>query len=280
MNFSSCISSGMGALFPRVVFNKLRNFTLRFRVLCIVLLSLLSNGGFSTAQAPPNSSPMPHPEKLAYHVEWRLITAGLVKLDLLRAPANGWQLNLDLESAGLVTKLYKVLDSYKAVSDDQFCGVSSVLDAQEGKRHRVTRLSFHRERKKVDYQERDLIKNTTVQKELDIPICTHEILGALSALRSLDLQPGKSVTIPVTDGKKLANVKVDALARESVNASGKNYQAIRYEVFVFDNILYTRKGRLFLWMTDDAERLPVQFRVQLGFPIGTILLQLDKHEKL
>jgi hypothetical protein len=45
-------------------------------------------------------------------------------------------------------------------------------------------------------------------------------------------------------------------------------------------VLYKRKGRLFIWLTDDADRTPVQLRFQLGFPIGTISLALDKQQKM
>ena len=55
-------------------------------------------------------------------------------------------------------------------------------------------------------------------------------------------------------------------------------RTIRYEAFLFDNVLYQRKGRLWLWMTDDVSRLPVQIRVRLAFPIGNITLMLDKDE--
>ena len=43
-------------------------------------------------------------------------------------------------------------------------------------------------------------------------------------------------------------------------------------------MLYRRSGRLFVWLTDDERRLPVQIRVQLRFYIGTVTLQLEKEE--
>jgi Protein of unknown function (DUF3108) len=96
----------------------------------------------------------------------------------------------------------------------------------------------------------------------------------------MNLEPGKSGTLPVTDGKKMVNARIDAQSRENITVGGKTYRTVRYEAFLFDNVLYKRKGRLFIWFTDDADRTPVQFRFQLGFPIGTISLQLDKQEKL
>ena len=76
----------------------------------------------------------------------------------------------------------------------------------------------------------------------------------------------RPATLPITDGKKLVNARIDAQSRENVSIASKTYHTIRYEAFLFDNVLYKRKGRLFIWLTDDADRIPVQLRFQLGIP--------------
>ena len=80
--------------------------------------------------------------------------------------------------------------------------------------------------------------------------------------------------------KKIAYAKVEAQAKENISVDGKQYATVRYEPFIFDEVLYRRKGRLLIWMTDDADHVPVQMRFQMGFPIGSITLELEKHEKL
>jgi hypothetical protein len=190
--------------------------------------------------------------------------------------ADQWQTALDLESAGMVSRMYRVLDKYKSVSAAKFCGTSSELDAQEGKRHNLTKLNFDAARQKVSYYQHDLIKNQEFRKELDTPPCTFEITGALQALRAMSLEPGKTITVPLTDGKKFANARIDAQAKETITVGGKTYSTIRYEAFVFDNVIYRRKGRLEMWITDDPGRLPVQMRMQLSFPVGTVNVLLEK----
>ncbi|HEX4228276.1 MAG TPA: DUF3108 domain-containing protein [Bryobacteraceae bacterium] len=246
--------------------------TLSRAVALIICLALVGSAG-------DDSGKYPFPEKLVYRIEWHLVTAGRATFDLSRVKANDWKISVDLESAGIVTKLYRVLDTYTAFSDGQFCATDSVLDAQEGKRHRVTRLNFDNAKNKVNYQERDMIANKTTTKTVDAYPCTREVAGALTTLRLMDLPPGKSATIAVTDGKKAAKARIDAEARETISVEGKSYQTIRYEAFIFDNVLYKRKARLFIWMTDGPERLPVQLRVQLGFPVGNITLELAKEER-
>lgn len=240
--------------------------------------ALLNNN--APAEQPQKDIDFPCPEKLTYRIEWRLVTAGSAIVEETRGAGRGWNLNLTLQSAGLVSRLYRVFDTYKATTGDRFCGSSAILDAQEGKKHTVTHLNFNSARKKVEYTERNLVKNTTTNKELDTPPCTHEIVGALAALRLTPPEPGKPISLPVTDGKKLAFVRVEAQSKEALIIEGKKYSTTRYEVFLFDNVLYKRKGRLFLWATDDPNHLPVQLQVHLGFPIGNITIQLEKEEKL
>jgi hypothetical protein len=249
----------------------LRNNLLRLVIAAITTLA--------PAQQVVQSGKFPCPEKLTYRVEWHGITAGLATVTMVKPNPDQWQTNLNLESAGMVSRLYHVLDKYRTFTNSRFCGASSELDAQEGKRRNYTKLSFDPTHRKVTYYEHDLVKNQEVRKELDTAACTYEIAGALEALRTLDLEPGKSVTVPVTDGKKFANARIDAQAKENITVGGKSYPTIRYEAFVFDNVLYKRKGRLEVWISDDADRLPVQLRMQMGFPIGTVNVELEKEEK-
>lgn len=255
----------------------MRNPALR-QALAGLFMLVMASAGVAQSPQPAIAAPFPLPEKLDYRIEWRLITAGMATVKLSRTAGNLWETNLKIESAGFVTKLYRVLDTYRALTNDQFCGVNTTLDAQEGKRHKYTVLSFDNGRHKVQYEERDLLKNKSTTKALEVPPCTHEIVGALSAFRMMRLEPGKSASIPVTDGKKVAMARVEAQERETITIDKKDYHTIRYEAFLFDNVLYQRKGRLWIWMTDDASRLPVQIRVRLGFPIGNITLFLDKEE--
>ncbi len=222
----------------------------------------------------------PYAESLEYRVGWRMVTAGNAKLRLTQTATNGWQLNLDLASLGFVNQLYHVLDAYQLSTNEKFCALSVNLDAQEGKHHSVTTMAFDSEKHKVFASGKDMVTNVTHKTELDIPPCTYDIAGAMMTLRASQLQPSMKFTLPVTDGKKLANVRVEGLGKEKLTIKGTSYNTIRYETFVFDNVLYRRKGRLLIWITDDPRRLPVQMRFLFGFPLGDITLEMEKVERL
>jgi hypothetical protein len=224
------------------------------------------------------AGPPPSTEDLRYTIEWRLITAGKAHLAWAATPgAHGYQTNLQIESAGLVSKLFKVNDEYSSNLDAGLCAHSSLMKTNEGSRHRETRITFDAERKKATYLERDTAKNVVLaSSEIDIPPCVCDIIGALYRMRTLNMEPGQSGQIPVSDGKKSVMVKVESQRREQVKTPAGSFKTIRYEAFLFNNVIYRRSGRVYVWLTEDARRLPVQIQVRLQLHIGTITLQLEK----
>lgn len=246
---------------------------MRFFFLTLALL-LLAPSQSRQADAPPASAS----ESLQYGVEWRLVPAGTVRLE--RKYSGGeHQARLQVQSSGLVSMLYRVDDLYLAQLRENFCVVSSFLTAREGTRQRETRVTYDSERRKASYVERDVKRNANLAThEIDIPACTHDVLGGLYSLRAMRLAVGRSVEIPMSDGKKSVMARVEAQQQETVKTPAGRFRTIRCQAFLFDNVLYRRSGTLHFWLTDDDRRLPVQIRVRLAFPIGAITLQLEKVE--
>ena len=243
-----------------------------------MLLRLLVLAMAGAPAAFPQGSSLPNRETLFYNVEWRLITAGKARLEWTPL-AQTRQVGLHVESVGLVSKLFKVEDDYTAVLNQSLCALSSQLVSREGSRLRDTRITFDYQTRKAGYIERDRAKSATLSvRETDIPGCVHDLIGGLYYLRTLNLEPGQSASAPVSDGKKAATVKVEAQQREEVKVPGGTYRTIRYEIFLFDNVLFRRSAHLHVWLTDDSARIPVQIRVRMAITVGTITLQLEKRE--
>jgi hypothetical protein len=227
-------------------------------------------------------STFPSQETITYNIEWRLIYAGNAKLSLdpkLSAGKQDWQAKLHLESGGLVSRLYKLEDNYTGQMENQFCATSTDFNSMERNRHHETTVNYDPAHHKATYLERDLLKNATFKTaETEIPGCVSDIIGGLYKLRSLKLDPGQSMQLPISDGKKTVSARIEAQQREQLKIKGSTFNTIRYEVFVFNGVLYARKAELFVWLSDDARRLPVQIRARMGFPIGSITFELEKEE--
>ena len=226
---------------------------------------------------------VPSRETLQYEVEWRLVNAGKATLSWsagARSANPGWEAKLHLESVGLVSRLFRVNDDYTATLDPNFCAESTFMTAREASRNRETKVTYDAATKKASYLERDLTKNATVAShEIDIPPCVHDIVGGLYLLRTLNLEPGHSTQLTLSDGKKNVLVKVESQRREEIKTALGTEKTVLYEAFLFNNVLYRRPGHLHVWLTDDKRRLPVQIQIRLQFTIGTITLRLEKQEK-
>ena len=226
-------------------------------------------------------APFPSAEKLSYDIEWRLIYAGSAQLTLAPKPGEPrkWDSQLRVESGGLVSKLYTLEDTYNIGMDDGFCTAATHLDSVEGKRHHETRVVYDHTRGKASSVERDLNKGIVIKSsEVEIPACAIDAISGLYKLRIDKLEPGESRQVPMSDGKKTAWVRVEAQDREQVKIKAGTFDTIRYEVSLFNGALYSRKGDMSVWLTDDAHRLPVQIRARMSFPIGSITFELTKDE--
>jgi hypothetical protein len=228
------------------------------------------------------SNTLPARETFHYNIDWRLFTAGKARVELTTTPQArpAYHVNLHMESIGIVSKLFKVEDDYSANLNSAYCSQSSQLTSHEGSRLRETRITFDGEARKASYLERDRTRNNAIvlSQETDIPPCVHDVIGGLFFVRTLNLEPGQSTLVPVSDGKKSVMAKVEAQAREEVKTPEGTFKTIRYEVYLFNGALYQRSAHVNLWVSDDRRKLPVQIRVRMTFTIGTITLQLEKHE--
>ena len=258
------------------------SFTPRLACACAVLLVGPSASLPQSKAASPTPVALPAHETINYSIEWRLIYAGNAQLTLdpkVSAGKQDWQSKLHLESGGMVSKLYKLEDNYTVQMEDQFCAASTDFNSMERSRHHQTAVNYDHTRGKASYVERDLLKNSIFKTaETPIPACVSDIIGGLYKLRSLKLDPGQSVQLQLSDGKKTVSARVEAQQREQLKTKAGTFNTIRYEVFVFNGVLYARKAELFVWLSDDPLRLPVQIRARMGFPIGSITLEMDKED--
>ena len=215
-------------------------------------------------------------EKLSYNVEWRMVNAGTAVVTTNTTPTATF-LQMHLHSTGLVSRLFKVNDNYTVTLNKQLCAQSSKLQAEEGDKRRETTVVWKGSRSR--YEEKDLLKGTVaLEKELEVSACVHDILGALTLLRKQTVELGQDLILPVSDGKKFVQARIQAQEKEKIRTPAGQFNAIRYEAFLFNDVIYKREARLFVWISDDARRLPVQIQVRMKFHIGTVTLLLDKVE--
>ena len=231
-------------------------------------------GPVSHIVAPPANLSLPE-EMYTYSAEWRIWTAGKITLALSREGTEHLVTGT-AESQGVVALLYPVHDRFQALYNPQtFCSVSLHKHTEEGFHKRDTLISYNYARKKSVLDETNLKNNQPKHEENDIPGCVTDVLSGLIYLRSLPLIPGTSYTFPLNDGGKTVDVTAKVEAKETVKVPAGTFQTIRVSPESNAGPLKS-KGKIWIWYTDDARRIPVQMRGKMFW--GTLNLKLEKIE--
>jgi len=230
-------------------------------------------GPVSHIIAPAPNFALPE-ETYTYSAEWRIWNAGKITLGLSREGVES-RVTGTAESEGVVSMLYPVHDRFQALYDPKsFCSVSLRKHTEEGFHKRDTLISYNYARKKSVLDETNLKDNQAKHVENDIPGCVTDVLSGLMYLRSLPLIPGTSYTFPLNDGGKTVDVTAKVEAKETIKVPAGTFQTIRVSPEGVGPV--KSKGRIWIWYTDDARRIPVQMRGKMFW--GTLTLKLEKIE--
>lgn len=222
-------------------------------------------------------------EKLRYNVSWRLLPAGSAEISLSQErqgpQAGRWRVSGKAQSVGYVSNIYKVEDEYTSTfRGAPLCSAGLRKVIHEGGRHRDVKLDFDAQARSARVEEKDLATGAIVRNaQFPTPACVHDILSALYYVRSRPLTIGQVIDVPINDGSKTIQLRVEVQAEEDIKTELGVIRAVRVEPAVFDGKLFSGKGRMHVWFARDAQRVPVQLRAQIG--VGTITATIAAIER-
>jgi Protein of unknown function (DUF3108) len=236
----------------------------------------------------PKATILPHVpfevgETFVYSVSWKIFDAGIATMRL--AEKTGFQneevyrVTATARSVGILSRAFQVLDVFEShFQVKELCSRRITKNIQEGSRRRETVLVFDPKTRQARLEEKDLNQPDLPVKrsESSIPFCVEDVISALYVIRTKTLKVGEQVNFPVNDGGKTYDVSVEVQATEEIRTPAGTFQTLRLEPRVFEG-LFRKKGRMFIWLTDDAEKMPVQVKARIN--IGTITASLTRVSK-
>lgn len=233
-------------------------------------------GPLSHIQAPPPAFQFPSGTAYIYGAEWRLWTAGTATI---RIDTVGQQQRVtgSADATGVTALLFGVRDRFESYFDPHtFCSQHIFKHTEEGFHKRETNISFDYSRRKSVLEEVNLRNGARKRTEQDIPGCVTDVLSGLFYASSLPLQVGNEYLFPINDGGKTIDVRLHVEAREQVKTDAGTFSTVRVQPEASSGVLKDR-GRVWIWYTDDARRIPVQVRARMFW--GTLTLRLQRIEK-
>lgn len=124
-----------------------------------------------------------------------------------------------------------------------------------------TNREAHFDRQKLEATSIDH-RNKTKQRHA-ITKRTYDTLSSFFYFRTIPLQVGTSYFIDIYDGKRLWNTEVKVLRREELVTPLGRFKTIVIHPLLKSEGIFARTGDMFIWLTDDDRRIPVQMKSEV-----------------
>jgi len=211
-----------------------------------------------------------------YGAEWRVFNAGIATLRMEKAGQEN-RIVATADAAGTISLLYHVQDRLESFFDpSDFCSHNASRHIEEGFRRVESSITFDYPRGKAVLDHKNIKKKESKHEEHDIPGCVTDMLSSVYYVASLPLLLGKTYSFPINDGGATVTVLVHVEGREQVKTPAGTFKTIRVQPETASGALRD-KGKIWIWYSDDAARIPVQMRARMAWGTLTFsLLRVDK----
>ena len=208
-------------------------------------------------------------EKLVFSVQYGLITAGEATLEVdsrikERDNRPTYHIVTSAASSPVFSKFFKVRDRVESFMDTlELRSVRFEKHLREGDYRKDLLLVFDQEQHKVT------IDGSRV---CDVEPNVQDILSSLYFVRTLPLEPGRSVYLPNHDNGKNYPLEIRIEGRERVTVDAGTFDCVVVEPILLGEAVFKQNGRVKVWMTDDVLHMPVllKSKVMVGAIAGVL----------
>lgn len=222
---------------------------------------------------PSDRYRFPSHQEYFYNADWHLLSAGTAKLTMEASP-KGQHAVMTADTSGFVNLLFAVHDQFRTtINPHSFCSLAVSKRTEEGSRRRETEVHFDYAHGKSVLQEKDLKTGAVKHVEHPIPRCVTDVMSGFYYVGSLPLSPGESFVFPLNDGGPTGEITATVEGREQVKTPAGVFPTLRVRAIATGGPL-KNKGRVWVWYSDDGQRIPVQLKAKVKW--GTLNVRLAR----
>lgn len=245
----------------------------------ILLVCLLVGMNSFGQQLPLKSEPIfKTGEILQYRLKYGFITAAEATIKVqdsdLKFDGNPvYKLVVDAQTSGSFDIFYKIRDHY-----DSYIDKKTLLpyfyqeNVREGGYRRADKARFSQTQKKV-VSNRGTFTTPTTQ--------TFDLVSAYYFARSLDianLKIGESFKLNYFLGDEISQLEIQYVGKEMVKSKLGNIRCLKFSPSIQPGRIFRKDSRLYLWITDDGNRVPVKAEVEIL--VGSVTMEIKSAEGL
>ena len=248
----------------------------------LIAFPLLVLAGCVSVPAQVNdSAPFAAGETLTYEGKLSKIINGISVADLtftLGRTGDEYLIKAEARSKGTLLKLLRfsfVQQLESTVDARRFRAVKTVKHDVQKDRVRDSEAVFDYRQKRVTFVESDPKEPMKPPRKIASKIdeSTHDLISAIYNLRMLPLAVGKTFEMSISDSGLVYEIPVRVTGRILLKTVLGRVWCFRVEPDVFGaGRLIESKGKMVIWITDDARRIPV--RSQVNANIGKVDIKL------
>jgi len=205
-------------------------------------------------------------ERLRFQVTWSGMTAGYA--DMMCLPyGNGAVIRTVATANSAIQSLYPVYDTLESVVQMDGYPLRFAKKVHEGSYWANFRTFFRRGNNTAVVTGHAKGKPARPDSSMATTPVVYDMLSAFYEFRTMDLKPGDVARMDILDNRKMFHgVEIHCLRRERIKVPAGTFDCVVIEPKIHSEALFKAKGSLYIWLTEDARRLPVRMesRISLG----------------
>lgn len=217
-------------------------------------------------------------EVLQYRLKYGFITAAEATIrvqssDLKFDNKPTYRLVVDAQTSGTFDVFYKIRDHYDSYIDKvDLTPYFYQENIREGGYRRQDKARFYQDSKKV-VANRGTFSTPTTQ--------TFDLVSAYYFSRSLDiskLKIGDKFKLNYFLGDEISALEIQYVGKEMVKSKLGNLSCLKFSPSIKPGRIFKKDSRLYLWITDDGNRVPVKAEVEIL--VGSVTMEIKSAEGL
>lgn len=216
-------------------------------------------------------------EKLTYKLKYSGMSAATgvlsVNTSKLQFSQPTYHLNAFGQTSSFFSMLFNIRNKYDSyIAKSTYLPFLYLEDIKEGSYTRKEYATFDHRNRSVKGQ-KGTFKSPVAQ--------TFDLLSAYYFSRNLDissLKPGDSFKLTYFLNDEIEQLGVEYVGVEKINTSLGNIECIKLSPQIKPGRIFKKDSRLYLWVTNDGNRIPVRAHVEIL--VGSVSFDLHKAEGL
>jgi hypothetical protein len=226
---------------------------------------------------PPGPLPFRPGERLTYEISWDggplELPAGTATLEAMSAEGQPlatasraeWTFDVTARTADWVSAFFEARDRFATATDAALKPLAHVREIREGRRQFDRTFFFDPQARVVRMGPTPEAAGGAGAVTLPVPPDVRDAISTFYYVRTLTLEEGDVLTLPVNDGGRNMMLRLRVGGTETVMHQGRPTTALRLEPRVVRRVERRQPLSLTIWMSADERRVPLVADVAAGF---------------